>query len=59
MVKSKISVILMEDLYADKKISEIADSLEKRKAILEKVYSMGTVIDKGVIKSSMYFIVEA
>lgn len=59
MVKRKISVILMEDLYQDKEIQKITESLEKRKAILEKVYSMGTVIDKGVIKSSMYFILEA
>ena len=55
----KIKVILQEDLLTDKKISEISDVLEKRRAILEKVYSMGTVIDKGTLKSSNYFIVEA
>jgi hypothetical protein len=54
----KVKVVLMEDLLADKKIQEVTEQLEKRKAILEKVYTMGTVIDKGVIKSSMYFIVE-
>ena len=58
MAKEKIKVVLMEDLLGDPKIQEIGDSLEKRKALLKKVYSMGKVIDKGLIKSSMYFIVE-
>ena len=57
-MNKKLTVVTMEDLLGDTKIQAITDNLEKRKAILLKVYSMGTVIDKGVIKSSMYFIVE-
>ena len=57
MVKGKVKVVLMEDLLVDPKLSSIPEVLERRRAMLEKVYSMGTVVDKGEFKSSFYFII--
>ena len=57
MAKRKVEVLLWEDLMTEK-ILKVGDTLERRKAVLEEVYSRGNVLDKGEIKGSMYFIIE-
>ncbi len=55
--KKSVDIIAYEDMLADKEIMEL-DGSDKRKKVLEKVYSKRKVIATHELKGMLYFVVE-